>query len=209
MAPVGATGNVPVDAATLAEIRGPIPFDAHLRGAGFVVLPRTPPMWTTTVYDTSGVRDLLGRPLGVPTVESRGLAAAVVDLTFSVAPEPGTFLGLAPQIVAGVLRVGSRLPYEFALGLGAPTATRRVRLRHRFVCTGWTSTGRARLVSEGGRTIALSVGCNEAWIDETHALPTADRWALVLEDTNHAAVPCSFPGTAENPTYELDEVAFD
>lgn len=208
-AELGVAGNVPIDRQSLASIRGPVEFATSTQGAGFVVRPTRPlSPWTPTVFDTSGVRDIMGRPIGVASLETQVLSATVVDRTFATPPPSGAWLGLEPTVDTGVLRVGSSSGYQFVLGLGAPGAARKLRIRHRFDCVDWTSAS-VELWSDSGRVVVLATRCSAVSVVETVSLPSDERWALVVRGADASAIPCTFPGRLPAPKYELDEFAFE
>lgn len=206
---LGVTGNAPIDRQSLTTVRAPVSFATSSTGAGFIIQPTRPlSLWTPTSFDTSGVRDVMGRPIGIASLVTRTLSTTVVDPTFATPLVAGSWLGLEPTVAAGVLRVGRSNGYQFVLGLGAPGPARKLRIRHRLDCV--VSTGiSVELRSESGTVVTTAASCSATLIEQTLSLPSDERWALVVGGADAPEIPCTFPGRLPTPVYEIDEFAFE
>ncbi len=211
--PITVTGNVPLDVASVAAAttRPPRKLTIQASGLSFTIAGSGLTPWAATTIDLSGVRDVLGRTIGVDPLTTLVLTASLADGTFTMPPPPGAMLGAEPTIDGGFLRVGNRDSYDFILGIGATKGSRRLRLRHRFVCSASDYPKlQLDLVSETGTLVSLPTECGSKAVDAHVDLPAAERWALVVSGRRQDAIPGTFPGTAfPTAPYELDEVAFE
>lgn len=213
------TGNVPLDAASLTALTSTPthPLTTSEDGTAFKTTVKMGPFESASI-DLSGLKDVMGRSLGLSSVAVRGLSAVLTDTTFATTPPAGSVVGAGDttwSVAGGVLRVSSSAgaPFSAFVGLGDAGTHRTLRVKHRVDCTGFagsTSTTTVRAVSETGTAVAVAVECKTSPTEVKVTLPTGGRWALEAAATVYSALPCNYPSSS-GPTrpYELDEFAFE
>lgn len=203
------TTNVPVDVTTLSTLattpsRKVFPYG---EGTAFSASITTAP-WTAAALDLSGVKDVMGRPLGLGLVPIEALTADVVDGTFATPIPAGAGLGPV-DVGGGVLYLGNDEGYLSVVSLGNAKPARTLRIRHRFACDpGDTPHAEAGLVSETGRLVSLDGACGD-FVDRTVTLPEGGRWALTVNGLAISSSPCNYPSSHPTAIYAVDEAAFE
>lgn len=207
------TGNVPLDRASLAIGSSPTrTLVTTEEGTKLSVgMKDSFPPYEDTKLDLSGVRDVMGRSLGLGTITVRGLTATLVERGFDAAPPAGAILGSEWSIAGSVLRVRSSTggAYSALVGLGDPGARRLLHVRHRIDCDANPWTTRVRAISEAGTVVIVKAECSKLPLDATVTLPSGGRWALAIDGVVQPAQPCSYPARYSPGPYELADFAFE
>ncbi|MGZ3416939.1 MAG: hypothetical protein ACXVEE_03685 [Polyangiales bacterium] len=218
--PIWVTGNRLIDPASLASITatpkralGATSSDMELS-----VVPEVPfDPFHSVAIDLSGVRDVMGAPLGLGVLHTRALSASVADPTFASPPGDGAVIGAGATVADGRLRAASVETYDVVIGIGAIASPKKLHLKHRFDCPKGSTPSTSssfRLLSDAGAVIAVEVSCDTSPA-ETIVDLGAGRWAIEAR-SGRAQVgigtPCWGPGgwSADPSTaYELDEFSYE
>lgn len=205
-----------LDAVKASTSAGSVTLNVAAAHPGVVVTPKAGSfsLFAPTTIDLSGLRDVLGGPLGLSTVKTVVPTEVVLDRTFATAPSENARVGSAITVAAGVLRVGAgtgTAPQALALALGAEAGKTKLRLRHRVLCStfpvgSWDVT----LVAPDATSSLLRLACSAGGVEDVVPLPGSGPWVLVARRVSPAAMPCWYTGgLPDNSSYELDEVTFE
>lgn len=210
-------GNVPLDTSTFSTIFSTPsrPLDVQEDGTRISIKGKNAfDPFTELTVDLSGVRDVLGRPIGALTFKTQALSASLTDGTFATAPSSGAYFGDV-SVSAGVLRATAAtypgIPLILVLGIGSQGSKTSVHLQHRFECSfGGLGDARVSLVSESGDVVDVMTDCTTAIVDKVVTIPASrGRWAVVAVRHAYESRPC-WGATGGGPTaYLLDAVAFE
>jgi len=197
-----------------------VPLNVTTGTPGVTIAPatRTFSFFDATTIDLSGIRDVLGGPLGLTSTTTLATTTTIVDRTFAFAPPVGSYVGDTPTISSGRLRVGfvggdagPGPAWQFGLAIGSAGGATKVRLRHRLECaSGSSASASAMIVAADGKVAVAKPMCGTAPVDDVVTLAGVGPYALVAQQWTWASRPCNYPAPRPSGVaYELDELAFE
>jgi len=179
---------------------------------GVLIASATSFSWyTPTTIDLSGLRDVLGAPLGLSSIEVEVPTAIVSDLGFATELAAGSSVGDRPVVNEGKLVVGGVAGWKTAIAIGSVAGKTKLRLRHRLDCEPMESPiFSGGVLSSDGKSISVLPKCGATPIDETIALPGVGPYVLIVGSPTYRSRPCNYPSRGGSPAiYEADELAFE
>ncbi len=200
-------------AVTAKTKSGSVPLDVREADPGASVSAQLS-MFESTTIDLSGLRDVLGGPLGLGAISVKVPTSVVTDLGFATPLPAGSSIGSTPSVAGGLLRVATQLGqasgWSFAMAIGASSGKTRLRARHRLACGSAPSIAvDVRIVSAEGGFVVIKPACVASPVDETVTLVGAGPYVLVAIAPRFERVPCNYPFGGPSASYELDELAFE
>jgi hypothetical protein len=208
-------GTRPFAAESFATIRAdsgaPLKITETPTGMVVEATDGTFPLFAPTIIDLSGVRDVLGEPLGLTSVRTTVPTEAITDLGFATTPPKGSYVGGLLEVQPGTLVLGNfEENTAVALAIGNVAGKTKLRVRHFLSCPEarprpWT----VNIVSADGRTTPLAPKCGTAMVDETIALAGTGPFVLHAVTTTLIQPPCSYPFGQSETAYVIDEIAFE
>jgi hypothetical protein len=166
---------------------------------------------TPTTIDLSGLRDVLGAPLGLTSARTIVPTAVATDLTFATPYPEGAALGSA-TVVSGMLVTGGDSEWSYLLAIGDGGGKKKLRMKHRLVC-GTSSTGYASvaIVSSDGVATPVVAKCSGELLEDVVEVNGAPPYYLSAAQRTYRTPPCNYGsfGPAPGVGYEVDELAFE
>lgn len=193
----------------------PAAIDVREGDPGVVVAPKgaTFSLFVPTEIDLSGLRDVLGAPLGLSSVKTLVPTEVVADRTFTTLPPSNAWVGASLAVASGVLLVGADEDGSdgaVAMALGTAPGKTKLRLRHRVDCTTGSGSWSITVVAPDATSEVVSVPCGTATSDRLLALPGSGPWVLVARRNAGEPRPCWYAGgLPPTSVYQLDELAFE
>lgn len=207
------TGTRPFARETLASVRAnpPVPLEVTATLQGVRVAPTAGrfPLFAPTVIDLSGLRDVLGEPLGLTSVTTIVPTEPVADLSFTTPASRASYVG-AVSFDRGMLQLGGgRGVTAAAVALGGAGRT-KLRVRHQLYCEG-TRPGKwnVSIVSSDGNTTPLALSCGADIVEEVVPLTGSGPFMLHAVANTNVIQPCWYGIDDDSSTYLLDEIAFE
>jgi len=166
-------------------------------------------IFTETTFDLSGLRDVLGAPLGLSSVKTSVPTSVATDLGFSTMPPATAYVGGPLSIVSGVLQFGNpSMPTSImaAIAFEVPAGKSTTRFRHRLPCPGGGGAVQTAVISPSGPSVSLKPTCSTSMLEETVMLPAGVNILVVIGGAR--VPPCNY-GPFTRDAYELDQITFE
>ncbi len=207
--PFARTSFASVSASTM---EGPVPLTVTAADPG-ADIALSLSLFATTTIDISGLRDVLGGPLGLSTTRTIVPTAVLADLSFASAPSENAYVGGPISVASGVARIGNSYPGDaaIAIAIGSPAGKTSVRLRHRIECSppsvtaGWSVS----VIAADATSVVLRPACGSSFTEQTITLAGTGPYIIYASRERSYSRPCSYPSWAPYNVYELDQISFE